>query len=413
MTAWISDVVAVMMGYLIGSISPAYHLTKWLKGEDIREIGSRHAGTMNVLRQVGLVPAAVTAVYDVLKGVVTMAIARGVLHTSEFWAYLAGLAAIAGHVFPAYLGFRGGRGAATATGILLFNLRKMVLSSMAAGALNLPSIAQDVGLVLFVILMVLLVSRREDFLSLTVLPLLFYLLGLRFPASPELWSTRIILTYIFFISLDNVVKFRLFMIDWRRHPDFKLWRTLARPLAMAFPLLSLYVPKKTVVALIGSVFAVFLIVDVLRLTRVGIGALVLRDIRTMPAIYKEKEEARISSMTFFLLGCLLSFLLFDRDIAVTTLTFLIFGDLAAKVVGLAYGRHRLFDKTVEGSLAHLTACVVAAYILSLELGTPLSVALAGAAAATAAEALPLGADDNVTVPVIAGAAMTITRHFLQ
>lgn len=64
-------------------------------------------------------------------------------------------------------------------------------------------------------------------------------------------------------------------------------------------------------------------------------------------------------MTLFLLGLFLSFLLFPHKIAVAAVTFLIFGDLAAKLFGIVYGRRRFFHKTVEGTVASFMACVVA------------------------------------------------------
>jgi len=402
----LTNLVSVLLGYLIGSILPAYFLARWLGGLDIREVGTCHAGTTNIKRCLGLLPAIPTAIYDTLKGVAAIAIAIYGLNTSELVAYLSGLAAIAGHVFPFYIGFRGGRGAATATGILLFNLYKILPASG-----NLAFFAQDVGIILFVIITVLLISRKEDLLSVMVLPLLSYFLVLRFPFNLELIFTLIVIAYLLLISLSNIMKFRLVKIDARLYPDFRLWRMLMRPAAMAFPALSFRLSKTSLVTLLGSVLAVFFAIDLARLSHAGINRLLLKNIRRMKAVFKEKEEARVSSMTLFLLGCFLSFLLFERKIAVASVTFLIFGDMAAKVFGLGYGKHRLFSKTLEGTLAHLMACIVAGYILYLHIDIPLIVALLGGITASLVEVLPFGVDDNLTVSVISGAVMVIVLYF--
>lgn len=102
--------VAVLIGYLLGSFSPAYFLTKWILGIDIRSVGLHHAGTTNVLKNVGLWPAVLTATYDLAKGVLALKLSF-LLGFPEHVCFISALSAIIGHVFPFYLQFRGGRGA--------------------------------------------------------------------------------------------------------------------------------------------------------------------------------------------------------------------------------------------------------------------------------------------------------------
>ena len=105
----------VVAGYLLGSISFALWLVRWRTGSDIRKVGSGNAGATNVLRAHGKGMAAAVALLDVAKGTVAVLLVR-IVTADPRYAAAAGFAAILGHVFPLYSGFRGGKGVATAVG---------------------------------------------------------------------------------------------------------------------------------------------------------------------------------------------------------------------------------------------------------------------------------------------------------
>jgi glycerol-3-phosphate acyltransferase PlsY len=107
-----------LAGYLLGSISFAVLLVRRRTGKDIREEGSGNAGATNVLRAHGKGLAAAVAAADVAKGAAAVLIARFFTADPRV-AAAAGLAAIVGHVFPIFYGFRGGKGVATAVGAFL------------------------------------------------------------------------------------------------------------------------------------------------------------------------------------------------------------------------------------------------------------------------------------------------------
>ena len=108
-------IVAIALGYLLGSIPFALLLTR-SRGIDLREAGSRNVGAANVLRNAGVVPAVAVMLLDAGKGAVAVLAAR--LMTDNLVVVMtAGLAAIVGHVYPAWLGSRGGKGVATAAGV--------------------------------------------------------------------------------------------------------------------------------------------------------------------------------------------------------------------------------------------------------------------------------------------------------
>ncbi|MEO0084491.1 MAG: glycerol-3-phosphate acyltransferase, partial [candidate division WOR-3 bacterium] len=352
-------------------------------------------------RELGFLPAIPTAIYDTLKGVLAIFIAHHLLKTSMLVAYLSGFAAVLGHIFPFYIKFKGGQGAAAMTGILLYNLYQIFVVNSA------KFIIWDLIVLVITILLIMITTHTQEILSIIILPLFAYLLLLRTPFNWTLVSTLIIVGYLLYLGISNIIKFQLLTIDRNKYPDFRLWRTLARPLAMAFPILSFYLKKPVLITLIGSVLAVFFITDLVRILHSKVNQVLVKDIKQVFAIYKDKETVRISSMTLFLLGCFLSFLFFEREIAITVITFLIFGDLFAKIFGLAYGKHKLFNKTLEGTLAHLMACIIAGYITYIYFKIPFGLVLAGATSATIVEALPFNVDDNLSVPIVAGAIIVI------
>lgn len=119
----INDVIiistALICAYLIGSFPSAYIAGRFRRGIDIREVGSRNVGAMNVFYKVGFVTGLLVLAVDVGKGAAAVALARwlGVPMIAELFA---GVAAVVGHGFPVWLKFRGGRGGATCIGILIF-----------------------------------------------------------------------------------------------------------------------------------------------------------------------------------------------------------------------------------------------------------------------------------------------------
>jgi acyl phosphate:glycerol-3-phosphate acyltransferase len=105
----------VGLGYLLGSLSFAVLLVRLATGEDIRARGSGNAGATNVLRAHGKRLGLAVAALDIAKGALAVFLVRQVTADSRY-AAAAGFAAILGHVFPVFHGFRGGKGVATAVG---------------------------------------------------------------------------------------------------------------------------------------------------------------------------------------------------------------------------------------------------------------------------------------------------------
>ena len=119
----VNDAVAIAISiigaYLLGSIPSAYIAGRLSKGVDIREVGSRNMGAMNVFYSVGAIQGLMVLLVDVGKGAAAVALARW-LGTPVVVEMLAGTTAVLGHSFPIWLRFRGGKGGATLAGVFAF-----------------------------------------------------------------------------------------------------------------------------------------------------------------------------------------------------------------------------------------------------------------------------------------------------
>ena len=115
-------VLVVVAAYLLGSVPFGYLIVRLSGGGDVREGGSGGTGATNVTRRAGKAAGIVTLMLDAIKGVAAVVLARWLLAVDfgiNWWVAAAALAAIIGHIFPVWLGFRGGKGVATGLGIYL------------------------------------------------------------------------------------------------------------------------------------------------------------------------------------------------------------------------------------------------------------------------------------------------------
>lgn len=117
-------IIVSIIAYLLGSISFSIIISKKMAGFDVRDKGSKNAGSTNVLRTVGKKAAIITLICDCLKGVIAILIAfiAGKIWTnldSALLVQLAGIFVVLGHTFPIFFKFKGGKGVATSLGVLL------------------------------------------------------------------------------------------------------------------------------------------------------------------------------------------------------------------------------------------------------------------------------------------------------
>lgn len=161
---------ALVGAYVVGSIDFAVIVAR-MHGIDIHQAGSGNPGTSNVLRTLGRLPAAMVFVGDTLKGTVAAAmgmVASGVPDPKVHWAFAAGLAAVVGHCWPVFHRFKGGKGVATAGGVLLFTVPLVALIGAVVWAVivKLTRTASIGSLALVVLAYPLLIWQGVDGLSL-------------------------------------------------------------------------------------------------------------------------------------------------------------------------------------------------------------------------------------------------------
>ena len=117
--------IALVCAYLLGSLPTAYVVARLRKGIDIRKVGTRNMGAMNVIYSVGVAYGILVLAVDIAKGVLAVLVARW-LGVSFTYQLVAGGVAVIGHIFPVFLAFRGGKGGATTVGVLACLMPKAI-----------------------------------------------------------------------------------------------------------------------------------------------------------------------------------------------------------------------------------------------------------------------------------------------
>ncbi len=172
-------------------------------------------------------------------------------------------------------------------------------------------------------------------------------------------------------------------------------------------LLSLYfvLGRKLSIPVYAVLFVIVLALDLLRLNIPAINRFIFG---TFGSFIRKNEEHKLTGTAPYVLGIGLTLYLYRSNVAAAAICFLAFGDVAATTVGERYGRTKIGQKSLEGTLAFVIAAVCAGFLLpvagiSLERG----VVLLGAIAAAGVELLPLPVNDNLVIPLVSGGAMAL------
>jgi len=116
---FLTGLVAVLIGYVLGSIPTAYLVTRLKTGKDIRKLGGGNVGSLNTLKEVGILPAILVGLIDVSKGVIAVSILHWVLGLDQIYVLIGALAAVVGHNWMVWLKFTGGKGMGVTIGTLV------------------------------------------------------------------------------------------------------------------------------------------------------------------------------------------------------------------------------------------------------------------------------------------------------
>jgi acyl phosphate:glycerol-3-phosphate acyltransferase len=109
----------LVASYLLGAIPTSYLAARLIGGIDLRQHGSRNLGATNLYRVLGWRYAVPVGLFDAAKGLIPVLVFAPQVSSSELFALVCGLTAVAGHVFSVFVGFKGGKGVATAAGVML------------------------------------------------------------------------------------------------------------------------------------------------------------------------------------------------------------------------------------------------------------------------------------------------------
>jgi len=185
-------IIAIVLSYLLGSVSFSVVMAKLLKGIDIRQHGSGNAGATNTLRILGKGPAIAVLLLDVLKGIGAIWLGKWLGGGNEWIPALCGLAAIVGHNWPVYFRFRGGKGIATTIGIM-------------ATLCFFPALCAGIIAILLIVFTRYVSLGSLVFVALTPISLLVFGLIQGFDW-PIFWSSLVICLFAFWRHRSNIVK---------------------------------------------------------------------------------------------------------------------------------------------------------------------------------------------------------------
>jgi dolichol kinase len=173
--------------------------------------------------------------------------------------------------------------------------------------------------------------------------------------------------------------------------------------SLAIPLGLYFLPQGLGRTLMLILVVLVLSADVIRLQHPGIRRIFYF---VFGGILREHERFNLLGSTYLLISSLICVYAFDKAVAVSALGFLVVGDTMAALIGRRWGRIKILDKSLEGSLACLGSCLLIGWIYPGHELSPVMI-WAGSLVATLIELLPIPLDDNMRIPLAAGFAMTL------
>lgn len=201
-------------------------------------------------------------------------------------------------------------------------------------------------------------------------------------------------------------------LEWRQRPwSQKMGRRLFHmAVGSLFPVLALFVAGDVLMVALGGTTVAALGLELARLRWLHFNQAFFKH---LPLALKETEARTFTGATYLLIGSVLAFILFRRDIAVAALLLLAIGDPLAGMVGEKFGKHRFLGRSLEGSLACLAGgTLVAVSLWMVHLDVRLLAMVAGVVAAAVMEMAPLPLDDNLSIPLASGGIISLVTYII-
>lgn len=344
--------IFLLIGYILGSLSPGYFFGRIVKGVDLREVGkNKNTGASNTYREIGPAYGIITGIFDALKAAAAYWLAVTGQTSIVCWsdqysqcgvspdaAIFVGLAAVAGHIWPFYLKFRGGRGAASLAGLAVIAL--------------------------------------------------FY---------TQSWYALIFITgAIIYGMILNQVPFEAPV------------RKILKLGGLIFPLGLIWLDSSFIINIAAVLFIVFFVFDIARFLAPKFNTKYLG----LTLLAKQKEKGVFSGYTLFLAGVVVVLKYFSPEIAIFTISAFIISDILAPAGKKAFLPIPFIkEKTVGGALVIFTVAVLAGiFINSLAtLSLPIKMIVSGAVVMAILDQLSFLIDDNILVPI--GTAVVLALLF--
>lgn len=394
----------IILAYLIGSFLPGYFIAK-LKGIDIFKKGYKLPGTSNVKKVLGLKYALLVGLYDFLKPILVFFIAfflnyKFNLKINDWLILILPFFTIIGHIFPFYLKFKGGHGLASCIGFMFLLFSLLIYK-------------KEINLFIFLIFFILsfiflfifkkIFSTQFGFMTAVYIYIIFTLIFFKPIPIFIILFIHLLLTFgniIFFDFLEKVKRKKI-----KKHHLEHVWRKFLRPLAIIFPLGFLFFQKQTLILIIIlTIF--FFITEILKYAKIK---------KIQKILYRKKEKYKISSITYFFIGLILTLLLFEKNIATFSLFIIIFSDLIGYSVGIMYGKKEIIKgKSIVGSLSFLAFSIIIALAYYKFLNFNLIAGIVGCLIATILEIISnkIKINDNLLIPLGTSIACLITLKII-
>lgn len=169
--------------------------------------------------------------------------------------------------------------------------------------------------------------------------------------------------------------------------------------ALSIPIGYYLLPKKTTLIFLIPITLGSILVDIIRLRNLPLAGFLNW---FLGPILREHESWDLTGSSYILSASVLSILFFNKKVAIAAIAYIILGDCVSAIIGRVYGKTKIEKKSLEGSLAFFSICLLVALMLP---GLPFWIGAIGALVATVVEALSIPINDNLSVPLVSGLIM--------